>query len=243
VGAVLTEIPIVVVCRNGLGLSKKALRSAMNQDIPVTVLVVDNASSDGTSAWLATKDIAVISTGQQWALAKCWNVALKSLWRAGYNKALVVNNDVLLRSDTAGILDAIGGEFVTCVSVSSEDQLGIPGDRDTDTLRLNARTHPDFSCWLIRKSVTDRNLWFDESYFPAYGEDCAYHLAMHRAGIKAVCVDLPFIHFGASTLKNADAGEANRIRRGADANRERFRKAYGCLPGTPAYEALFNSPR
>ena len=235
----VTDIPVVIVCRNGLALSKKALRSAMNQDVPVTVMVVDNASSDGTSAYLATKDIAVISTGEQWALAKCWNVALKSLWRAGYDRAVVAHNDILMRSDTARTLDAIGGEFVTCVSVSSEDQLGTPGDRDIDTLRDNARPHPDFSCWLIRKSVIDRNLWFNEECWPAYCEDNFAHFAMHRAGITAVCVDLPFVHHGASTLKNADEGEAARIRRGADANRERFRKAYGCVPGTAAYEALF----
>src|ERR1700677_4856807 len=101
----VTDIPVVIVCRNGLALSKKALRSAMNQDVPVTVMVVDNASSDGTSAYLATKDIAVISTGEQWALAKCWNVALKSLWRAGYDRAVVAHNDILMRSDTARTLD------------------------------------------------------------------------------------------------------------------------------------------
>jgi GT2 family glycosyltransferase len=81
--------------------------------------------------------------------------------------------------------------------------------------------------------------WFNESYFPAYCEDSDYHVRMHRADVRAVCVDLPFLHHGAGTIKHAGTGEVARIRRGADRNRERFRQEYGCLPGSEAYQELF----
>lgn len=235
----MMAIPIVIIARNNLALTKRAVNSALLQDVPVEVVVVDNASTDSTAAWLRTKPVATISTNEQWALAKCWNVALQALWKAGWEEACVINNDVLLRSDTVRLLSAHGSAFVTCVSVDSEDQLGVAGDRKIEDLHGTEREHPDYSCWLIRKSVTDRGIWFNEECWPGYVEDSFHHKAMHDAGIRALCISLPFLHYGASTVKQAEPGEAARIRRGADANRERFRLKYGCLPGSKQYEALF----
>ncbi len=232
-------ISVVVVARNNLALTKLAIRSVERQDCPTEILVVDNASSDGTKQWLRTKSLTTISAPEQWSLAKCWNAALASLWRAGWTKALVCNNDIELRPDTVKLLNAHGGEFVTCVSVNSPEQVDVAIPREGDPWTWNEREHPDFSCFMLGKTVTDRVGWFNESYFPAYAEDAEFHVRLHRAGIRAVCVDIPFLHHGAGTLKHASAGEVARIRRGADANRERFRLAYGCLPGSDEYQELF----
>ena len=82
---------------------------------------------------------------------------------------------------------------------------------------------------------------FDEDYDPAYCEDSDYHVRMHRAGIRAVCVDVPYYHMGAGaqTVKNSSPKDRRIIEEGAEKNRERFRLKYGCLPGTPEYEKLF----
>lgn len=234
-------VPVVIVARGNLALTKRAVNSALAQDVPVEVLVVNNFSQDGTAQWLSTKPISTIHALEQWSLSKCWNMALKALWKIGYDSVLLCNNDVVLRPDTISILASHGGEFVTCVSVSSEDQLGEVGDRTIEDLRKAQRFHPDFSSFFLRKSVTDRVGFFNEDYFPAYGEDSEFHIRCFRAGVHAVCIDLPFLHYGASTLKQADPGEAARIRRGADANRLRFKKIYGCLPGSPEYYAMFGS--
>lgn len=238
----IRPVPLVVVCRNNLALTKLAVRSALAQDHPVEILAVDNCSSDGTAQWLRTKQIVTIFPQVQQSLAWCWNSALKALWAAGHDRALVINNDVSLRLDTVRILLSVLGQahgFVTCVSVDSPEQLG--GTRDVLELIMGSRPHPDFSCFMISKTVTDKVGWFDEEYFPAYCEDSSYHVRMHRAGVRAVCVDLPFLHHGAGTIKHASKGEVARIRRGADANRERFRQEYGCLPGSDAYQKLFKS--
>ena len=236
------RVPIIMVTRNGLALTKNAVRSALAQDVPVDLLIVDNQSTDGTIEWLRSKaGISTIFMPKQMSLAACWNSALKILWKLGHDRALVINNDVVLRPDTVRLLNEHGGDFVTCVSVDSLDRIGTPGDRLIDDLRKAGRFHPDFSAFFIRKSVTDRVGWFNEECFPGYVEDSFFHVAMHHAGVKAVCIDLPFYHVGASTLKMALAGEALRIRRGADANRERFRQKYGCLPGSPEYNRIFES--
>ena len=231
---------ILLVARNGLALTKRAIRSALAQDVPAKVLVIDNQSTDGTNSWLLAKDgISRIMCMEQHSLSWCWNTGLRSLWSAGCSSVLVINNDVEIRSDTLSMLLAHGGEFVTCVSVDSVDRIGTPGDRSIEDLRAGERCHPDFSSFLIRKSVWDKGLRFDEECFPAYAEDSFAHTWMHQHGIRAVCIDLPFYHYAAGTLKGSSPGESERIKRGAGANRERFRQKYGCLPGSAEYEALF----
>jgi GT2 family glycosyltransferase len=231
---------ILIVARNNLHLTKVAVNSALAQDVPCTVLVIDNASTDGTSMWLRSKrKIAVITYQHQRSLAACWNAGIKDLFIAGADRVLVANNDVYLRPDTYSMLSAHGGPFVTCVSVDSMDRIGKAGDRGIEALKEMERPHPDFSCFMISKSVINQVGPFDYSYFPAYCEDADMHVRLHRAGIRAVCIDLPFYHAAAQTVKTADEGERARIQRGADANREKFRLKYGCVPGSKEYENLF----
>lgn len=228
---------IIFVAHNNLHLTKLAVKSALAQDIPCDILVVNNNSTDGTGDWLRGQPINSYKPVRQLSLAACWNQALRLCWEVfKRTDALVCNTDIELRPDTYRLLRSHGGPFVTCVSVDSKEQLGPAVIPEPPT---GERGHPDYSSFLIQKVVTDRVGWFDEAYYPAYCEDNDYHVRMHRAGIQAVCVDLPFLHHAAATLKNADPAEQAEIRRGADRSRERFRAKYGCLPGTPEYGRLF----
>jgi GT2 family glycosyltransferase len=228
---------VLMVARNNLSLTKLAVRSVLAQDITATLIVVDNASTDGTTRWLSTKRIATIYYTRQKSLAACWNDGLTRFWRAGADRVLVVNNDVELLPCTLRVLIEVGRPFVTAVSVNSKDQLKTP--EITPEWIKSARPHPDFSAFMIRRDVHYRVGLFNEDYYPAYAEDSEYHIRMHKAGIEAVCVDLPFYHAGAQTLKNASPQEQAIIKRGADRNRERFKAVYGCYPGSDEYYQLF----
>jgi GT2 family glycosyltransferase len=234
------NVLICIVTRNNLVLSKRAVNSALQQQPHCDVMVTDNASTDGTLSWLKTKPVALMAFTKQLSLAACWNAALRAAWRMKYEAVLMLNNDVAIQDMTARILYAVNEPFVTCVSVGSEEQLAPRTDDEVPWLKANARPNPDYSCWMMRKSVTDQGIWFDESCYPAYTEDSSHHIELHRHGIRAICIDLPYLHHGASTLKEASEKEAIVIRRGAQRNRERFKAKYGCLPGTPEYEKLFS---
>jgi len=229
---------ILFVARNNVGLTKQAVASARQQDIPCDILVIDNTSTDGTKQWLVGQPISSVAMATQASLSACWNIGLSYLLgKLGRPHALVCNTDIELRPDAYRLLLAHGGPFVTCVSVDTRERMGA-GDREAME-SLGERPHPDFSCFLIRPEVVERVGWFNEDYWPAFVEDCEYHVRMHRAGVPAVCIDVPFLHHGSATIKNASQAERNVIARGAQANRERFKRAYGCLPGTPEYQELF----
>ncbi len=237
---------IITLTRNNLALTRAAIESFKKQDIDggVKVLVVDNDSSDSTRAWLATqRDIYTIMNTPQKGVASAWNQALKWVFKES-EYALVANNDVVLRPDSYRWLVGDGGGFVTCVG-SNESYKIEPDYRDAAgglyyfPPTQAKRPHPDFSCFLIRRDVYERVGPFDEAYLGAYCEDSDYHIRMHRAGVKAECLDLPFHHIGAATINNASGKERMRISKQADANRALFKRTYGFEVGSADYYAAF----
>src|SRR6185369_2874361 len=223
---------IVVISRNNLHLTKKAVASFLAQDIPVQVLVINNASTDGTAQWLHSQPVYNIHYQSQKSVAECWNRALRLCFKDGTDHVLVANNDVELKPWTYRMLIEDGGGFVTAVGVNERKQF------DEKPEPEKKRDHPDFSCALIRKWVFDQ-VQFDEGCLIAFTEDSILHVEMHRKGIHAYCIGVPFLHVGSATVKLADPEESQRIREQADRNRERFYAIYGARIGTPEYEKLF----
>lgn len=235
---------IVILTKNNLTLTQKAIASLRGQDIEggVQILVVDNDSSDGTVRWLGTqKDLVTILNKPENSVAGAWNQALDWLFSTmGNPYALVVNNDVELRPDAYRHLVTDGGGFVTCV-----------GNRDPKCIDRNdgwappdpsaKRPHPDFSCFLIRKETWDKVGRFDEGFRGAFCEDWDYHCRLHKAGITAECLDLPFFHAGSATVKSAKKEDAERIQWQAAKNREYFKAKWGFAGGTDEYYAFFQS--
>ena len=226
--------PVVMLVRNALALTKKAVASVLAQDLPVQLHIVDNDSSDGTAEWLASGD----PPGIMWhtfkpplGVSSGWNFALTDLFRR-FEHVLVVNNDVVLRPDTYRELLADGGPFVTAVSV--DDIARIEGD-----WWKCQRPHPDFSAFLIRREVWEKVGGFDESMV-LYASDNDFHVRMHKAGIEAYTIGIPFYHVASGTLKTAREDEYWRIQQQADRDRERFQAKWGCKVGSAEYyQGLF----
>jgi hypothetical protein len=159
-----------------------------------------------------------------------WNWALVTAFRS-HDVAVVLNNDIVLRKDCVRSLLEDGGGFVTAVSV---DNLGgIQGE-----WRKAPRPHPDFSCFLIRSSVWQKVGAFDESMH-LYASDGDYHLRMHKAGIEAYTIGIPFFHYASGTLKSATAGEKASISEQADKDRYTFELKWGCKVGSKQYYEMF----
>lgn len=233
---------ILVPVRNGIRYTRAAMPTFLAQDIgDVTVLLIDNASEDGTLQWAATQPANVIYWHQQKPLsvAASWNKGLRWIFDHGCDYALVVNSDVELRTDTYRHLAADGGMFVTGVGVSDKPQMGEPRTPSPE----GKRNHPDFSCYVIRRECFELLGGFDESYTGGYAEDAEAHLKMHRLGIAAYCIDMPFYHVASGTLKAATNEDRDKIIAAADANRQRFKQRHGVEIGSPEYYALFEDQK
>ena len=187
------------------------------------------------------------------SLAATWNRALTFAWETGATEALVLNNDVRLAPNTleelSGVLGhtkalmvtGIGvapkqftpGQGILPVMLTAPDDEGWGGPLDTGG--------PDFSCFLISQT----GHWkypFDEQFIPAYCEDLDLHRRMLLAGDgrRIYSVNVPFLHYGSTTLKTVDDKTRARIEQqtatvsrayyrakwGGDVNQERFTRPF-----------------
>lgn len=234
---------ILTLTRNNLHLTKKAIDTFRKQDIgDVKILVIDNGSKDNTPQWLASQhDLNVIQHTSNIGVAAAWNEGLDWLFRKGWSDGstpkkpmaeycLVVNNDVELRPDTYKHLLLDGGGFVTAVGTQDPDKI-----MTCDPPNGSTRPHPDFSCFLIRSWVFNKVGPFDEEFHGAYAEDGDMDLRMWMAGIRGYCIDLPYLHLGAQTIKAAPPQEARRISEQAGRNREYFKRKWGFEMGSEEY--------
>lgn len=235
--------PVLMLCHNALELTKAAVASVLEQDVPVTLFVVDNHSTDGTAEWLETQPVIVNRFKPALGVSAGWNHGLNNIFRRrdpriqipGFNAdhCLVVNNDVVLRPDTYRELLADGGPFVTGVGVDTIEAIG-------GEFWKSSRPHPDFSCWLIRREAWEKVGCFDERMH-LYASDADYHVQLHLAGISAYTIGLPFYHYASGTLKSAHPAERARIEAQADKDRDAFEQKWGCRIGTPEYCRMFTS--
>ena len=231
---------ILVPLRNNLAFIRAALPTFLAQDVgDVRVFLWDNGSTDGTSAWansITDDRVTYVYNAQPKSVAASWNAMLRYVFEQGETHALVVNADVELRPDTYRHLVADGGLFVTAVGTADKSKIAPPYNAPDPAMK---RRHPDFSTYLIRRECWDRMGPFNEDCIGGYVEDSFAHMRMHEVGIVAECLELPFYHVGAGTLKNADEAETTRIQQQADKNRALFKQKYGVEVGSEGYYALF----
>jgi GT2 family glycosyltransferase len=227
--------PCLILTHNSLELTKCTIASVLAQDIETTPYVVDNASTDGTVEWLRDRSIRHWHRSAN-GVSSGWNFGLDYLFNtAQCEYVFVANNDTEFRPDTYRTLIADGGPFVTCVSVGDKEQLEWDGV-------IRKRPHPDFSAYLIRREVWNKICKFDESMI-YYASDADFHLRMHRSGIEAVTLGIPFFHYASGTLKNATAEERQQIEKQADLDRETFQRKWGVKVGSKQYYDLFGHGR
>lgn len=237
---------IVVVARDNLDLLRGAVESFDKQDVKggVRVLCVDNGSGPDVVSWLRCHpDVTTIHFNPQHSVARAWNAALKYLFSLGgsrfVERVLVCNTDVVLRPDTWRWLEAEQADFVT--GVGNADPMCV---KTTGTPNPDAkRPHPDFSCFMISRWCYAEVGEFDECFVPAFYEDNSYHVRMHRAGVRAYAIDLPFLHVGggSQTIKRAAEDQQEWLSKAARRNHDLFVRMYGCEPSdTKQYEKLFS---
>ena len=229
---------IVVLCRNNLALTQSSIRTLKAQTAQPEILAINNASTDGTAAWLkAERGFWNLSFREPRSVAQSWNAGLNWAFRfVDFAEALVVNNDTELLPETYQLLrDRLArGDcgLVTCVSVRDRAQLVLPDEPQESA-------NPDYSCFMISRE-TFKRVPFDENFAVAFCEDCDHHVRLHRAGIRAVNTGIPFLHHGSMTIKTCPPEEAEAIKRQAEANREYFYRKWGRRIGTRGYNDLFS---
>lgn len=224
---------ILIPVRINLPMTQACIASALSQSIPVEVWVVDNGSPD-CGPWLRSQPLNLIERAAPQGLSRLWNVMLSFLFR-DHDHVLVINNDIELHPAAYESLLATGLPFVTGIGVSDHSLMHGPNPQSRSP-------HPDFSCFLIHRSVWECIGPFDEEMVN-YASDGDYHLRMDRAGIAATACDIPFFHHVSGTLKSLPMAERDAVCLQADTDRATFRRKWGFDIGSDEYYKQFRTAR
>ena len=95
------KVAAVVVTYNRLELLRQCVEELRNQSATCDILIVDNASTDGTARWLASQpDLNYRNTGSNLGGAGGFNYGMRWAVEVGYDYVWVMDDDTLPQPDT-----------------------------------------------------------------------------------------------------------------------------------------------
>ena len=246
----MLSIDIVVPTHDGWELTRTCLEHLRLQTLPHSVVVADNASTDGTATLVRRSfpDASVVELAANHGFAFACNRGVE----AGHGDVVVlVNNDVECPPDFLERLVAPLGENAQLGSVASVlvhpdgrtiDSVGVTADRTLAGFpRLRghslADVHavapvlagPDGGAGAYRRVAWEQVGGFDERVF-MYGEDVDLAFRLRAAGWQtAVAPDAVAVHLGSASIRRRSPSQ--RFHGGF--GRGYFLRRYGVLRDAP----------
>lgn len=188
---------VIVVTYNGAHWVEKCFASLANSNIPLTVLAIDNASSDGTPEQIKKQfpHVELIETGANLGFGKANNIGLIKAMENNADYVFLLNQDAWIEPDTIeklievsqdrpefGILSplhmngsgtALDTNFAYWISPAGgcQNLLSDVITKNLDTV-YDAK-YVNAAAWLLSKQCLAKVGGFDP-IFPHYGEDDDY---------------------------------------------------------------------
>jgi GT2 family glycosyltransferase len=245
------KVSIVIPVYNQLDYTKQCLESLANTvNEIVELIIVDNASSDGTYEYLSNYsnekvNFVLIRNEENQGFPKAVNRGIEET-KGQY--VLIANNDIIFNGNWLERMIEVAESDgkIGLVGPISNEVSGLQRDENAvynsiEEMKKYAESIIDknknqilnfprlaFLCTLIKREVINKIGGLDERFSPGNYEDDDYCLRAQLAGYKAVIAKDVFIHhFGSKSFK-ADGNQAYKNR--LETNREIFSSKWG---GTP----------
>ncbi|MDP4098590.1 bifunctional glycosyltransferase family 2 protein/class I SAM-dependent methyltransferase [Paenibacillus sp. P96] len=207
---------IIILTYNQLEYTKLCIESIRKYTEPRSyeIIIVDNASSDGTTDWLkGQQDIKVIFNESNLGFPKGCNQGIEI---ASGDNVLLLNNDTIVTErwleqltyalysdDSVGAVSCVTNNcsYGQKISTSYQDlkqmQQFASQYNVSDPTKWDERLKLIGFCYLIKGSVLKKVGALDEMFSPGNFEDDDYSLRIRKAGYKLLlCRDTFIHHFG-----------------------------------------------
>ena len=203
------KVSIVIPLYNQVAYTKMCLESLRRTTPPeVEVILVDNASSDGTVEFLAAlTDEQVIANSENLGCAGAWNQGVKA---ASGEWIIILNNDVILSAGwTEGLMTAAarwGLDIVTPAIREGEHNYDVESYARELTGRMKdvvRRGRANGVCFMVHRRVFEGIGVFDENFRIGQYEDKDFFLRATKAGFSMGTVGSAFLHHFGSVTQNS----------------------------------------
>ena len=203
------KVSIIVPLYNQLAYTKGCLEGLRRTVQPDTeIILIDNASSDGTAEFLATlSGVQVIANTENRGCAGAWNQGVRS---AAGEWLVILNNDVIL---SAGWLDGLQGaasrwglDILTPAIREGEYNYDIESyARELTGSMQNVlrRGKANGVCFMVNRRVFETVGYFDENFRIGQYEDADFFLRARIAGFHMGTVGGSFLHHFGSVTQDA----------------------------------------
>jgi len=213
---------IIIPTFNGLPMLASCIESIREYtaDVPYEIIVVDNASTDGTDEYCIREGIVFLSLPANEGFPKACNLGLK-VARGDY--LLLLNNDVTVTknwldnllaaaesSPDIGLVGPVTNEAsgIQKAQISFRDmsdfQRIASGNNHSDPDRWIEAKRIIGMCLLFKREVMNRIGYFDEAFSPGHYEDDDFCHRARLAGYRLlICGDVLVHHRGSASFKQS----------------------------------------
>ncbi|MBB3113636.1 GT2 family glycosyltransferase [Paenibacillus phyllosphaerae] len=238
---------IIIPTFNGLAMLEQAVdairRYTNVQETPYELIVVDNASTDGTGSWCVQQGIRLIALPANTGFPAACNRGLRL---ASGDNLLLLNNDVTVSGGwLSGMLEALqgieGAGMVGPVSnyVSGRQKADHPFTSLADFHRAAAEVYAQQLepqpimrlvgfCMLFKRELYDRIGELDERFSPGHYEDDDYCLRARMHGFSLYMCPRVFVHHEGSASFKRDNPQA--VTQLVERNRRLFQEKWQVDP-------------
>lgn len=246
---------VVVVAYNSAGVISQCLESVLGpQNADASLVVVDNASSDGTASLVRNKfpSVRLLANSENFGFGKANNQVFSS---SGAKYFFLLNPDATVSSRTLRVaiefMEAypkigLAGCRIVNPDGSAQDSVSLryPGQKYADSSfdRLPGRIACVLGAAIIIRGDVLRELnGFDEEFF-LYGEDQDLCLRIRKAGYEIGFIEDAFVtHIGGASESKSDPGDV--WRKKARAELLFYRKHYSAPAITRLQRRVLASSR
>ena len=207
----MARILVTIVTYNARPWIDKCLESLRTSSVPVDVLVVDNASPDGTADYIHDfyPDVELVENTSNSGFGAANNIGLRRTLERGYDFVYLLNQDAWIKKDTLEVLvsnwkDGYG--ILSPVQLSAKGKMDKQFDKKCGKLLKEAPKGLDGAkCvvevpfvmaahWLVSRKAVETVGGFSPA-FSQYGEDDNYIDRLHHFGLKVgVVPDAKAVH-------------------------------------------------
>jgi len=209
----MTKVFVIIVTYNGKQWYDRCFSSLRNSEIPVQIVVVDNASSDDTVEYIRTNfpEVHLIESAVNLGFGKGNNIGIRYALDIGSDYIFLLNQDAWIEKNTLSkLIDGFKNKNVGIVSpihlngsytgLDLDFALYMSAKFISDSYLRNMEDYyfvpmVNAAAWLISAECIQTVGGFDTLLFAHYGEDDNYCQRVLYHGFKiAVCTKSTICH-------------------------------------------------